>query len=272
METADCRMALEQLIRYIENPGQPYAAIEAATGHIKTCPHCQERLGYLVHALRDPAEDTLTCQECEDLLPEYLQAQLEAQADGPRWQPVARHLSTCPHCQAVYQELTKINALAYGGQDINLPHDYPGPDLLFLNKKNDELATPLWQWDELGHLIIQFSADLIYSWRPLAYGTAGLKKAASSNLGQCSVETNTDMQVVIMAEEQRYDPTSCVLTMQVNIPSRGGFPNLGGTTVILKRGQETLASQLTDAYGEAVFEKISLRDLPHLMFEIEPEK
>jgi hypothetical protein len=66
----------------------------------------------------------------------------------------------------------------------------------------------------------------------------------------------------------RGDPTRCTVIVKVNIPSRGGWPNLAGTEVMLKRGELELDTQTTDAYGEAVFERIATDDLAHLIFEI----
>jgi hypothetical protein len=77
-----------------------------------------------------------------------------------------------------------------------------------------------------------------------------------------------DLAVAIAAEEQRDDPTRCTLFVDVDIPSQGGWPNLAGTEVTLKRGDATLEARRTDAYGKVVFEGIAVEDLAALIFEI----
>jgi hypothetical protein len=83
-------------------------------------------------------------------------------------------------------------------------------------------------------------------------------------------EAVEDLEVTITAEEMQADPTRCTVIVKVNVPSRGGWPNLAGTEVMLKRGQLELDTQTSDAYGEVVFEGIATDDLAHLVFEIAP--
>lgn len=272
METVHCHMAIERLLTYLDQPDPHKTELNAALRHIATCRYCEQRVGYLVRALNTPDEDTLTCEECEERLPEYYQADIEGHAAGARWRPVARHLATCPHCSAAYATLTDLSTLAFGEQDALL--SYPPLDLSFLSKEKKTKPPqpePLWRLDEWGRLIIQFSAELIRAWQPPAFA-AGLKKSETSppTLGQFLVQTKEDLEVTITAERQRNDPTHCTMTVQVNIPSQGGWPNLADTEVTLKRDQEVLAIQFTDAYGEAIFEKVATIDLAQLAFEITP--
>lgn len=275
METVHCRMAIEHLLTYLDQPDLHQAELNAALRHIAACRSCERRTGYLVRALNTPEEDTLTCRECEELLPEYYQAEIEGQAAGARWRPVARHLATCPHCSAAYATLTDLSALAFGERGAS-PPSYPPLDLSFLSEKKAESpqSMSLWRLDEWGRLLIQLSDELIHAWQPPAFAAAGLKQAETSarTLGQLSVQPHKDLEVTITAEQQRSDPVHCTITVQVNLPSRGGWPNLARTEVTLKRNQETLATHMTDAYGEAVFEKIATADLPQLSFEIAPRE
>jgi hypothetical protein len=266
-----CQMAIERLLTYLDQPDFHQTELNAALRHIATCRYCEQRVGYLVRALNTPDEDTLTCEECEELLPEYYQADIEGHTAGARWRPVARHLATCAHCSVAYATLIDLSTLAFGEHDVPLSDPL---DLSFLSKeKKTKLSQPepLWWLDEWGHLIIQFSAELIRAWQPPTFA-AGLKKSETSppTLGQFSMQTKEDFEVTITAERKRNDPTHCTMTVQVNIPSRGGWPNLAGTEVSLKRDQEILAMQITDAYGEAIFEKVAIADLAQLAFEIAP--
>lgn len=278
MQTTDCRAAIEQLLAYWENPGQHRVEIGAAVGHISKCPHCENRMGHLVRALASDEEDSLTCQQCQDLWPDYLQAEAEGQAHKARWRSVAFHLETCPHCLAEYVALSDLLELAHGERGGEPPH-YPVPDLSFLHREPGRPPQPTsipWRLDELGRLIIEFSARLLRAlqlpaYQP-AYATARLKSDKSSRvLCQFALkEAVEDLEVEITAEERRDDPTHCTVIVEVNVPSRGGWPNLADTEVTLKRDERELETQLTDAFGKAVFEGIATDDLAHLVFEIRP--
>jgi len=275
MQTTDCREAIEHLLAYGENPDLHRAEAEAALDHIGKCPHCGRRVGYLVRVLTADEEDLMTCQECQDLLPEYLQAETDGRADDAQWHRVALHLETCPHCSAEYAELSALLELAHGERGVEPPR-YPVPDLSFLRRKQDRPPQPVsipWHLNELGHLIIEFSAEILRAFQmPVyqpAYATAGLRARSPRTLCQLSLkEAVKDTEITITAEEKRADPTRCAVTVKVAIPSRGGWPNLAGTEVILKRDELQLDAQTTDAHGEAVFEGIATDDLAHLVFEI----
>jgi hypothetical protein len=274
METVHCQMAIERLLTYLDQPDFHQTELDAALRHIAACRYCEQRVGYLVRALNTPDEDTLTCEECEELLPEYYQADIEGHAAEARWRPVARHLATCAHCSGAYTVLTDLSTLAFNEQDASL--SYPPLDLSFLGQeKKTKLSQPepLWWLDEWGHLIIQFSAELIRAWQPPTFA-AGLKKSETSpsTLGQFSVQTKEDLEVTITAERQRNDPTYCTMTVQVNIPSRRGWPNLADTEVTLKQGEQLSTTHLTNAFGEVIFEGIATADLAKLSFEITPEQ
>jgi predicted SprT family Zn-dependent metalloprotease len=275
MQTMDCRVAVERLLAYLENPDLHRAEADAALSHIGKCPHCENRMRHLVRALTSDEEDSLTCRECQNLLPDYVQAEAEGQAHEPRWRPVTFHLETCPHCSTEYAALSELLELAHGERGEE-PLRYPVPDLAFLRRKKDRSPQPAsipWRLDEFGRLIIGFSADLLRAFQLPAYQPAyamtGLKSKSSRILCQLSLkEAVEDVEVTITAEEMRADPTRCTVVVEVNIPSRGGWPNLAGTEVMLKRDELELDTQTTDAYGEAVFEGIATNDLAHLIFEI----
>jgi hypothetical protein len=79
-----------------------------------------------------------------------------------------------------------------------------------------------------------------------------------------------DLEVRIMIEPTRATADHCTLVVSVQIPSRGGFPNLGGTSVtLLRSGQpQPVAIQITNAFGEAIFADQARADLAELRVEI----
>jgi hypothetical protein len=278
MHTTLCRAAAEQLLAYLEDPSLHSDEIEAAFSHMRGCPYCERRIGHLVRVLNADKQDRLACQECQKLLPDYLEAEREAQAHKAQWRSITSHLETCPHCSAEYATLSDLIELAHGERGEE-PPDYPVPDLSFFPKRKDRPSEPthvLWHLDDLGHLIIEFSAELVRTMQPpthqLAYATARLKSGRSSRtLCQLSIkEAVKDLEVAITAEEAREELGSCTIIVEVNIPSRGGWPNLANTEVTIKRGKMELETQLTDAFGQAVFDGIATGDLAHLVFEIKP--
>ncbi|MFQ5872673.1 MAG: hypothetical protein ACE5JL_02580 [Dehalococcoidia bacterium] len=173
--------------------------------------------------------------------------------------------------------ISDLTSLAYGERGVEPPR-YPVPELTFLRPEKggpSQSGRIPWHLDELGRLIIEFSAELVRALQPpanqIAYAAVKKSDRPSRVLCQLSLkEVNEDLEVSITAEEMRDDPTLCIVTVEVDIPSRGGWPNLAGSEVALKRGEQELETQLTDVFGEAVFEGIGIDDLAHLVFEITP--
>lgn len=132
-----CQQATEQLLAYVIDPSQDRAKIGPALDHLKSCPYCQRKVNHLISALTTNEADQLTCQECEELLPDYIEAKIEDQTDASPWSLVAQHLAVCPDCSAAYAELTDLMALVDSGPDVALPA-YSTPDLSFLDLESAE--------------------------------------------------------------------------------------------------------------------------------------
>lgn len=265
-------------MEYLEEPGRRHDALDSAMAHMQRCPYCESSIEYLIRALTTDEEDRLTCSECQASLPAYLQAELEGRADDAGWEPITRHLETCPYCAAVYASLSDLVALAYGERG-EAPADYPEPDLSFLRTgatAERDGGDLWWQLDELGHLFIRLAEGAV---RALEQPTprpsyAGVKSAeARRTLGQFSLEEPVeDLAITLKVEESRDDPERCMVIITVDIPSQGGWPNLSGTRVTLKRGEKELATQWTDAFGTVVFDDVQRADLTRLTFEIAPQR
>jgi hypothetical protein len=269
MSIIECRKAIEQFLAFVENPDLHRAGVQAAIRHLGACPDCERKMKHFYRAWATDEEDKLTCQECQELLAEYVQAEAEEQSDAPEWRPLAWHLATCPHCSQEHAELADLLALAWGKAGVE-PPDYPAPDLSFLRAER-QAGKNHWRLDELGRLIIEFSAELLRALQPptLQPAYATTKAQSPRTLCQFSLKTQ-DLEVAIAAEEQRGDPAHCTVSVEVNIPSRGGWPQLAGTEVTLRRDELQLQTQRTDAFGKALFEGIASDDLARLIFEITP--
>jgi hypothetical protein len=92
-----------------------------------------------------------------DMLPAYatsLTLGVALQAD------LAAHLASCPTCRAELDELAELTRVAYIGQ-IEPSHDYPQPDLSFLDRPQPRPADHPSLLDDLGRLIIVFTEALL---------------------------------------------------------------------------------------------------------------
>ena len=151
--------------------------------------------------------------------------------------------------------------------------DYPqiGPfseERSNLTPENPAARQP-WRLDTLGRLVIQFSVDLLRSLQPPALQLSYLKGDAPASLSYALTDQIDDLIVRISVEPSRRDPQRTSVEVEVDIPSRGGWPNLAGSAVTLRRGAEQLLEeQETDAFGKASFEDVSAEELPLLVFEI----
>jgi hypothetical protein len=271
----ECRSAIEHLSVHLEGRASQPTDVEAAIAHIRSCQDCLLSVNQLMRASSIAEEDILNCGPCQDLLPDYYDAVQDGHADQALWRSVALHLQLCPHCEAVYAEITDMFAIA-DGKHGEEPPIYPTPQLSFLPTKRDkaeQAKQPWWHWNPLGQLVIALSEELLRSLPPpprLAYATANHRATALMVplwLLALDKELNS-MGVRIMAAQMQNDLERCTLLIDVSIPGRG-WPDLANARVTLKRGDEHLATQETDAYGKVVFEAVAITDLPVLVIEIE---
>lgn len=223
----------------------------------------------LARAILLEQEDKLTCAACKTRLPEYVDAQVtDTELEGD-FSDVELHLQVCPHCAREYRALLDLVTLAYA-EETPQPARQPQFDLSFLAS---ESPAPF-RWDDLGRLIIEFSAELMEAFRPppdqLAHAAVKAGEAPRTVCRFALEEADEDLNITITARETRGDPAHCTVSVDVDIPSRGGWPNLAGTQVTLNRGAEALATHVTDAFGKAVFEEVRVDDLPRLIFKITP--
>lgn len=276
----ECTKAAERLLAHWNAPGPQHTEtlqpeLQAAIDHIQHCPRCEGRLGFLVRALSAEVEDPLTCAECEALLPDYVQAQQIGCGEEARWQPVAAHLASCPHCAAAQADLEALLGLAFG-ERIMTRVQTPAPDLAFLRPTSAPPPAPRpWRLDELGRLIVELTDALLEAVqappRQPAYALAGLKSDAPGTLFTLPIPVpEADLDVTIQAARARAAPDRCTLYVQVDIPSRGGWPHLAGTEVTLVQPEGDPLQEWTDAYGEAVFEGVPVEKLGGLVIEVMP--
>jgi hypothetical protein len=99
----------------------------------------------------------------------------------------------------------------------------------------------------------------------------GLRGKSDQRLLELALrEGPEDFEAVITVDTNWRDPRHCTVMVEVNIPSRGGWPYLHGTEVALKQAEVDIARQTTNAFGRTVFEGIAIADLMKFSFEITP--
>ena len=230
-----------------------------------------------VHAILQAlfAEDTpasADCAWCAYQLAAFVDVELTSNDAQVRFPAVAAHLDQCLSCQQAYQELLALLALEHAGELV-APPVAPTFDFAYLPQRPaprpaQPSARP-WRLDDLGRLVIQFTAELLAGLQGPALQPAFLKSDTPAALTYELTDAADDLHVRIEAESQRRNPQQMTIEVAVDIPSRGGWPHLAGSIVTLQRGDELLDQQETDSFGKVVFEDVSATDLPQLSFTVE---
>jgi predicted anti-sigma-YlaC factor YlaD len=64
--------------------------------------------GQSVERLLGPTEEQVTCEQCFDLLDEYVELDLRGDAQEARLHGMRAHLDGCPACQEDYESLRAL--------------------------------------------------------------------------------------------------------------------------------------------------------------------
>ena len=226
----------------------------------------------ILAAVFDEAPLAEPCQACQAGLAAYVDAELAGQPAAGLFPAVSEHLTTCAACRLELAELRSLLELERQGrlEQPPVPGEFDfgylqiGP---FAEERSNRSGG--WRMNALGRLVIQFSADLLSALQPPTLQPGYLKGSAPSSLSYDLTDQIEDLNVRIHVEASRRDPQTATLEVEVDIPSHGGWPNLAGSAVILRRGpDELIDEQETDAFGKVTFEDVRVEDLPLLVFEI----
>jgi hypothetical protein len=213
-------------------------------------------------AIKIEDKDRLTCQQCQNDLPEYLLAHITQ--DPVRWRDVELHLTICPICSEEYDDLRELREAADGrlGSD---PQRWPSPNMSFL-RPPPVAPPPPNLLSEISRVVIEIRRALQL---PQSQNLA--PEGRRSGIRRLEIEdSGEDLAVKVDIQQMPNDPTQCIISVDAQIPSRGGWPNLGGTQVTLKRHAQELKIAETNPFGEVVFEGIDVEDLPNLAIVVKP--
>ncbi|MER2599549.1 MAG: hypothetical protein ABTQ73_08520 [Caldilineales bacterium] len=206
------------------------------------------------------------CATCRQALSGYVDAQLAGEDAAQRFPAVQAHLMQCTMCQEVYDELTVLLAAA-AADTLVQPPVAPAFNFAYLN--TPPAASHPWRWDNLGRLVIRFSSELLAALQVPALRPAYLKSSAAGGWQMEAGDAADDLRVQVQVEPQRRSPDLVTVEVEVDVPSRGGWPHLADLRVTLRQGDTLLAEQLTDPFGKAVFEQIPAATLPQLVIVVE---
>ena len=215
------------------------------------------------------------CAPCQDQLTAYIDAQLAGADAAAAFPDVSAHLAGCATCSRVHDELAALLALEQSDQ-LAAPPVPAAFDFSYLPTpavQQDPTARPAvrpWRVDAVGRLIVQFSAELLRSLQGPALQPSYLKSDMPRALTWEIEGEVDDLTVRVNAEASRRDPQAVDVEVEVEVPSRGGWPNLAGSIVALSVEENEFGQEETDAFGKALFEGVPADVLPGLMITVTP--
>lgn len=226
--------------------------------------------------------------ECENLLHAYIEQELA----GVNADLMYPQVKGCIDNSSAFRELyDSVKTYMINEQnDALIEPVIPEPDINFIRSlikkpaSNDEPKVYFMNWDykETGQLIVHLRGKLHQAGERLLKNeqesiSPGELLLAGSLMGEPNKlphfqlkGTAKDIDVEIKTLPIEGDSESCKIAVQVNIPSRGGWPKLKNTRVSLSKIDESIQTLLTDPFGVVVFNNIPIEDLDYLMFEILP--
>lgn len=236
----------------------------------------------------DPISDA-PCHPNQADIVAYVEVELEhghAAAHNPVLQ---RQIATCASCHTLYTELKALLQLERTEQLVEPPS--ATFDLTFLQEKANAqaqvrnqtaLAAPptaarrqvdslRWRVNELGHLLVALSAEFLETLQPApkaAYLKAPVRNLFTVTSPPLGTDLGADLTVTLAVNTPRRQPEACIVNVTADIPSRGGWPNLGGITVKLALDDVTIATGTTDAFGKVAFAGIARTDLSRLQITV----
>jgi len=89
------------------------------------------RLVRLAQVIVEAPDAKLSCKECRDALPSYVDAEIAGEDTSALFPAVKQHLDLCHGCATEYVDLLEISLLETEGT-LPIPDSYPSPDLSFL--------------------------------------------------------------------------------------------------------------------------------------------
>ncbi|MEZ4660855.1 MAG: hypothetical protein R2911_25165 [Caldilineaceae bacterium] len=130
-----------------------------------------------------------------------------------------------------------------------------------------------WRLTELRRMVVTFSEEFVAALQPKSLQYATLKSAGDELFRVDSADMAADLNVTVSARPKRrtadQSAIQYVVSVDAQIPSRGGWPNLAGTNVTLLVDGQAVATRQTDAFGKVVFDAVARADLGRMEVAVE---
>lgn len=242
--------------------------------------HAKDRLQQLGNALQSQIEDQLTCAQCQQLLPDYMQTEQESGTDigeQARWAAVRDHLALCPYCLEAYQQLQEWLTASLADAIPNA-NQYPAFDLSFLESPAPAPSPLDWpfalleQSRQQGRAWVQAASQALYLLfapppSPALAGWVTKSDPENSLLQRITLDEaeypGWEIEALLFATDEGY----CQLEVSLYALAQPET-TLGGIAVTLFDGVESRVA-LTDANGLAEFAAIARMRLPELTLRID---
>lgn len=219
----------------------------------------------LLRSLRSPVDDSLTCWQSRELMPELALASAEVARGDPEWIALGAHLEQCPACSTLWAELLALDELDEA--EVALAAAAPAPDLSFARR------APLFavRIASLSEAVISFGQGLVtaveqaFAPQPFATQRAQLVEYAGK------IPNEQTEHLFSATVQVRRSPTAadhCTLLVTV-VPPGKAWPDLAGTLVTMHGSTAPAAPVETDSYGVVSFADVPLVELPALSLHVE---
>ena len=229
---------------------------------------------------RVPAQDA-PCHIEQYELPGYIEMEFNGEDPVSRYPTLHARLADCEQCQTAYTEIKELLLMEQTGVMVDPPSSAQF-DLSYLQHSSAQETEHSsvesikeritdgvkWHLSAAGRMWVQLSDHLMANSTSLDIQPAFTKSSGAELFKISSQNLAPDMVITVTGRELQNRPEQCSLAVDVDIPSRGGWPNLAGAEVVLTIEAETVDSKLTDAFGGCLFDGIEKRDLPRVRLQI----
>lgn len=244
----------------------------------------------LLRFIFEEADETTVPNECDELLHAYIEFELAEGTAASKYPQVHECIETLPNFRLLYEEVKALLIAEKTSTFIDSPETAILPEAFvesFVRQKPEKIKQYRVQWNvtDAGRLIIQLTGKLVDSVRKhseLIPNSLDVQKQASlilaggvrsspRQLPQFELKGIVDdMEVEIKSQDSKQGADYCQIVVRVNIPSRGGWPNLADTEVVLRQEKKQIGKRFTDAHGIVIFPTVLIEALDKLSFEISP--
>lgn len=238
----------------------------------------QHREGEKVRASHFEDMDSVLCHTDDNELTAYVEAELNGQPVAALYPELKQALDECENCHTAYLELKELLQLVQKDELVE-PAAPATFDFSYL-KRATAAPPPISTWEQsinhvtwrllnLKKLVVSLSDDFIQSLQTPSLQATTLKSVGDDLFQLVSPAMAPDMAVTISARAKRRQPDRYVIGIDVQIPSRGGWPNLGGSSVTLLVDGQAVETRETDAFGKVLFDGVGHADLAQVELWVE---